>query len=210
MSEHISTAMPAAKYLLTSVKEVLIKEDFNLESDCCKQMQEFGSQFVKSVSSPSHVAIVTDFVQKLLDILDMIIQQATRACAQERKKVWSEFHACRCTTINCLWSVLMENIKASGSNAMFFQVVSRKIFEERLSIYFPTGGHSAIKLSDDLTLDEKNVIMYACGYVPVSLINRYEKREDPKYALYIECLLHMSIGTYEDSFYDYRCVPENG
>ncbi len=58
-------------------------------------------------------------------------------------------------------------------------------------------------LDQEVTLDEKNVIMYACGYVPVALINRYEKRKDPKYGSFVQCLLHMSIGEYEDTFCGY-------
>ncbi len=58
-------------------------------------------------------------------------------------------------------------------------------------------------LDQEVTLDEKNVIMYACGYVPVALINSYEKRKDPKYGSFVQCLLHMSIGEYEDTFCGY-------
>ena len=45
--------------------------------------------------------------------------------------------------------------------------------------------------------------MYACGYVPVALIHRYEKRREAKYACFVQCLLRMAIGEFEDSFYDY-------
>lgn len=45
-------------------------------------------------------------------------------------------------------------------------------------------------------------MMYACGYVPVSLIHCYEKRKGAKYASFVQCLLHMAVGTYEDT-YDY-------
>lgn len=197
------TAKSASEYLLDIVRYVLGKEDFNLESDRCKQMQAFGNQFVENAVRPSNVNVISGFVIHLLDIFDVIIEEASGACAKERKKLWSKFHVSRCTTIDDLWLELTHDLKASGSNPMLFQAVSRELFEERLSLYFPNVGHSVIQLDQEITLDEKNIIMYACGYVPVALINRYEKREDPKYASYVQCLLHMSIGIHEDSFYDY-------
>ena len=57
-------------------------------------------------------------------------------------------------------------------------------------------------LDSDITDNEKNV-MYACGYIPASLIHRYEIRKDAKYASFVQCLLHMAIGTYQYTFYGY-------
>ena len=37
------------------------------------------------------------------------------------------------------------------------------------------------------------MMMYACGYVPVALIHRYDKRAGSKYALFVQCLLHNNI-----------------
>ena len=45
--------------------------------------------------------------------------------------------------------------------------------------------------------------MYACGYVPLVLIRRCQKRKECKYETYVECLLNMAVGVFEDSFYDY-------
>ena len=45
--------------------------------------------------------------------------------------------------------------------------------------------------------------MYACGYVPLVLIRIYQKRKEPKYESYTECLLNMAVGASEDCFYDY-------
>ncbi len=48
--------------------------------------------------------------------------------------------------------------------------------------------------------------MYVCGYVPVALKRQYEKRKGEKHASFVQCLLHWSIGAFEDSFYDYAEV----
>ena len=41
--------------------------------------------------------------------------------------------------------------------------------------------------------DEKNIVMYACGFVPAKLIKRYKKLKGSKYASFVECLMHMSV-----------------
>ena len=59
--------------------------------------------------------------------------------------------------------------------------------------------HSANTLSED----EKNALLYACGYVPVALLRKYKKRKDQKSISYVECLLNMAIGAFEESFHEY-------
>ena len=41
-------------------------------------------------------------------------------------------------------------------------------------------GQEAFKVLNESSIseDEKNILMYACGYIPVSLIHKYEKRQD--------------------------------
>ena len=73
----------------------------------------------------------------------------------------------------------------------------------RVSFPCKVQGSHGKGLDEEITEDEKNIIMYACGYVPVALIHRYEKRREKKYASFVQCLLHMAIGTYEDTFYGY-------
>ena len=53
---------------------------------------------------------------------------------------------------------------------------------------------------EEINEDEKNIIMYACGYVPFTLIHRYDKRKGAKHSSFV---LDMAIGTYEDTFYGY-------
>ena len=68
---------------------------------------------------------------------------------------------------------------------------------------FPYKEVQCTSIDANITVDEKNVMMYTCGYVPVALIHRYEKRKGAKYASFVQCLLHMAVGTFEDTFYDY-------
>ena len=131
-------------------------------------MQEFGSESFGVCAVHTAVTnsstVLSKFVSKFLDILDGIIleSKATTVCSQERKKMWSKFHQSRCSTFDGLWLEVTRHLKVVGYNPMFFQAVSRTLFEERLTIHFVCAGHSSstITLDQEVTLDEKNVIMY--------------------------------------------------
>ena len=91
-----------------------------------------------------------------------------------------------------------------GTNALLLQSITQYIVEAKMKLFFPSKATNSIcKVLGEITEDEKNIIMYACGYVPVTLIYRYEKRKGEKYSSFVRCLLHMAIGTYEDTFYGY-------
>ena len=61
-------------------------------------------------------------------------------------------------------------------------------------------------IQEKITDDEKNILMYAGGYIPVVLIHKYEKRNDEKYGSFVQCLMHMAVGSFTDTFYDYARV----
>ena len=73
------------------------------------------------------------------------------------------------------------------------QSITQHIFETKMKLLFPNESTDSLckGLDEAITEDEKNIIMYACGYVPVTLI-RYEKRKGEKYASFVQCLLHMA------------------
>ena len=150
---------------------------------------------------------MSEFTTTLLEILDGILQEASTAtvCVLQRERAWTKFHQVRCTSIGRLWADFLSKLKVFGTNSLLVQSVTQEIFEERMRVSFPCkvqGSHGK-GLDEEITEDEKNIIMYACGYVPVALIHRYEKRREKKYASFVQCLLHMAIGTYEDTFYGY-------
>lgn len=112
----------------------------------------------------------------------------------------------RTTTIEKVWINLLKKLKICGNDSLLIQSVTQEMFQARLKTCFTRkqAVYGAIdKLSADITEVEKNVIMYICGYIPVSLINRYEKRMGAKYASYVQCLLNMAVGKNEDTFYEY-------
>ena len=156
--------------------------------------------------SENHITL-SIFVTKVIDILDGIIHEASGLTmrVKQREKAWTLFHQARCTIVSDLWLDLIQKMNVFGTNSLLFQTVTKKVFEVRLMVFFSSHGSTSnmLNLDEEISEDEKNVIMYACSYVPVALIHRYEKRKAAKYAVFVQCLLQMAIGSFEESFYDY-------
>ena len=196
------------KSVLTSV---LSKKDFNLRSERCAQLQEFGKRLLACVSNPANSSILATFIQKLSLLFDTALSEAAAetSFSSQREKAWSKYHCLRCTTIPVLWDeFLRDQLGIKDTNSLLIQTVVQELFKSKLKEYFPSSDSSTQRwLSQqplpDISDDEKNTLMYACGYVPLVLIRRYKKRKEHKYESYVECLLNMAVGAFEDSFYDY-------
>ena len=134
---------------------------------------------------------------------------AETSFSSQREKAWTKYHCLRCTTIPELWDeFLRDQLGIKDTNFLLIQTVVQELFEYKLKAHFPSSGSSSQRWLSrqslpDISDDEKNTLMYACGYVPLVLIRRYQKRKEPKYESYTECLLNMAVGAFEDSFYDY-------
>ena len=81
------------------------------------------------------------------------------------------------------------------SNPLLLQTVTLELFKAKLKEWFPSKLPQYTHLDADITEDEKNVKMYACGYVPVVLIHQYDKRAGSKYTSFVQCLLHNNMIT---------------
>ena len=60
----------------------------------------------------------------------------------------------------------MSKLKVFGTNSLLVQSVTQEIFEEKIQVSFPfkvQGSHGHKGLDEEITEDEKNIIMYACG-----------------------------------------------
>ena len=83
--------------------------------------------------------------------------------------------------------------------------MTHEFFELKLKAYFPSQltSREPVLPAEDLSEDEKNALLYVCGYVHVVLLQKYKKRNDLKSLSYMECLLNIAISAFEESFRDY-------
>ena len=57
--------------------------------------------------------------------------------------------------------------------------------------------------TSSMSKDELNVLQYVGGYVPHSLLKKYEKRSGTKYEQFITCLGNMAVLSEHDCFLEY-------
>ena len=69
---------------------------------------------------------------------------------------------------------LFQKVGVLGTDHLLFWTISRQLFEARLMVFCQAGGSCNVDIDEEISLDEKDIIMYACGYVPVALIHCYE------------------------------------
>ena len=67
-----------------------------------------------------------------------------------------------------------------------------------MSEYFASqSAHSSESVATPVELhvtsDELNAMRYACGYVPCSLLKKYETKGGDIYSQYVQCLGHMAV-----------------
>ena len=155
---------------------------------------------------------VSSFSNSLDRLFDRALCEAAaeKSYSAQREKAWTKYHQLRCTDIHDLhvWKVFIsDQLRLKDYNPLLVQTIIQELFESKMKSYLPSQSlrkwPASQESTPDLSDDEKNTLLYACGYVPVVLLKKYKKQNDQNSTSYVECLINMAVGTFEDSFYDY-------
>ena len=114
----------------------------------------------------------------------------TKSPAQQRERAWSIFHRLRCTSILEMWQDLLLKLNIEDSNLLLLQTVTLELFKAMLKEWFPSKPPQYTHLDAKITEDEKNmVILYACGYVPVALMDMIKELVASMHCLFSVCYI---------------------
>ena len=182
--------------VLTSV---LTSRDFNLSTKRCREIQEKGKRTLLL-----HDALLSVSMKSLKEAFNAIFKEASRASTHSEKlaRCWSRFHSSRITTLLKLWVNLLDQCgldSAKHNDRLVCQSLLQALFESEMKAFTatcttPTAPILTSQTVSEITEDEKNIIMYASGFVPVSLIRKYQKMLNHKSASFVQCLLNMAVG----------------
>ena len=105
------------------------------------------------------------------------------------------------------WEQLCKALDLQVDDSFLQQSVNQEVFEILLMEHFTHqssshGEHDAAE-GPPLSKDELNGMRYAGGYVPHSLLKRFEKRKGKKYDQFIECLGDMTVESEHSDFLNY-------
>ena len=157
--------------------------------ELCKAIQE---------CSDREITLFEDFSSELLGILNGPLQPSAtyRSSSAKREKLWSNFHQMCLVGLPEIWERFLSSLAVEYDDDLLQQSVSQELFEMILPSQFshPTQLQSQVSYAAvELSEDELNALRYACGYVPYSLLRRYEKLSSDKYTKFVECLGQMAV-----------------
>ena len=124
-----------------------------------------------------------DFSKSHFDALKRVCLTAERCSttkAFSRQKLWEEFQRVRLTTLDDLWEAFLSKLK-SNLHSLVRQYVNERILKSLIMSITECGNAaqpappSAPSVAVALSSEEENIIRYAAGYVPYSLLKKIRK-----------------------------------
>ena len=124
-------------------------------------------------------------------------------------KIWSDFHQIRQDNsgpLHSTWISFLKEINIEEpEDPLLEQSVYSELYSMLIAEYFTSqtphqAGASVTHIQ--ISTDELNAMRYACGYVPRTLLKRYENKPGQVYSQYVQCLGDMAVEG-EDEFHTY-------
>lgn len=156
------------------------------------------------------------FSVELVEALQSCFDCAKRCCsiATKKTKIWTSFHQVRQEKLPSVWKKFLSSINIVSEDPLLQQSVNQRLFDKFLQEYcqgfIESRSDTDQTTSEDagtssMSKDELNVLQYVGGYVPHSLLKKYEKRiqSGTKYEQFVTCLRNMAVLSEHDSFLEY-------
>ena len=170
-------------------------------------MKELGSRILKNITEgETEMSHFDDFSMELVSALKGIFshQGTCRSQTVKREKSGSAFHQLRVVHLPSIWNKFLSFIIIDSYDPLLEQPVNQKLFEMILGVEFSSVGPPvATTKESSMGKDELNALRYAGGFVPHSLLKRYEKKSGKKFEEYVECLGSMAVESDFGDFLDY-------
>ena len=103
--------------------------------------------------------------------ITLVEASRAKSPAQQRGRAWGIFHRLRCTSILEMWQDLLLKLNIEYSNLLLLQTVTLEVFKAMLKECFPFKPPQYTHFDAKIAEDEKNMMICACGYVPLALID---------------------------------------
>ena len=155
---------------------------------------------VQKLDNSEFSTFLEDFSKSHFDVLKRVCLTAERCSttkAVSKQKLWEEFHRVRLTTLDDLWEAFLSKLK-SNLHSLVRQYVNERILKSLIMSITECGNAaqpappSAPSVAVALSSEEENIIRYAAGYVPYSLLKKYGRYTVADKSLFISCLKRLA------------------
>ena len=189
------------------VSSVLTDSTFGGHSQRSKEALEQVQQLLGKISEERNLDSYDDFSQKLMEALEKAYSTASSTSGRLREQLWRRFHDIRLTELCVIWNQFLDALKFN-LDPLVQQYVNQELFSNVIKSH--CDSHSictAATKAASMTKEEENIVRYASGYVPYSLMKKHERSLTEKSALYVECLSSMAVNGRRDPFWS---IPGSG
>ena len=175
-------------------------------------LNERTQQILKKINeTQTNIHCFEKFSSRVVAFLEEQIGKTSarfKAASAKRSKLWSLFHTMRNDRGGILissWNQLLQDLGVDVYDPLLMQTVYQEVFESLLRQHFTTKDQISSDSEGEaaLTKDELNALRYAAGYVPHSLLKRYEKRGGEKNSQFVVCLAEMAVAGEGDDILSY-------
>ena len=193
-----------------ALSEVVHDEKFQLNTPRITLLQCVGRDILDKITHEDNVARFDSFSTNLTAALrsNFDCAKRCRSFSTKKTKIWSAFHQVRQVKLPSIWKEFLESIHVDveREDPLLQQSVNQKLFDMLLSEHLePPSSSQSRPVSEDepMSKDELNALQYAGGYVPHSLLKKYEKQAGLKYDQFVTCLGNMAVHSSHDELLEY-------
>lgn len=183
----------------------LLNEKNYIESKRMKEIKSLCDKILGAIVLDQHTDIFDKFAGDLCALLEKeVVSRMPIRSALSRQHLWEAYHKVRSTKLPDVWKIFTGKLELEN-DVMLAQMINDKVFEDFIKL-FTAIPEPLVPAKGKLTSLEENIIRYASGFVPRSLLKQFKKLKDEKYAAFVDCLLSMSENVEDSvdcSFYDY-------
>ena len=123
--------------------------------------------------------------------------QKIKNTKSSKLKLWTAYHTLATQEVGTLWNQLCSSVENLEKDPLLIQSVARSI----LNFGCDTKNVTDASTNDvNFSRDELNALRYACGYVPLKLLQKYEKKE-VKSLISLRCALEKWLSLEINRFY---------
>ena len=193
-----------ASGMIRSAVSAVQEENTELDSPKSSSIVSFCENFLSTiVKGDNEIDLFDKFSLTLVDTLKTLFKSLPESADAKREKLWSEFHQQSVSHLPQLWRMFLTSINIE-TNQFFQQSINMKVFQMLLKEYFTSSSGSTSGFNNvELTIDELNTMRYACGFVPHSLLKKYEAGRIKRSQQCIECLGNMAVAGESENYETY-------
>jgi len=197
--------MNNANQVRSSLEKVCERGELAVETARTSRIKQYILELLQVLKKEDSQECFKSFSEALISTMQSVLHVSKPTTpAQLREIIWIEFADVRANKLPKYWKELCEALGCPHimTEPLVMQLTNQQVFEEMLTSMFKTHivkEQPADNTPTELTVDEDNVLRYACGYVARKLHQKYLKQHGEKYAMFVECLTRMRANFIEDS-----------